>query len=338
MPRKLTPPDTDDLIRRYVGGDNLQTVAEALGVSAQYVSDRLKDAGIPRRPRGSGQPDRSGIDMTAVIERFRAGESEQSIALSLGVARQTVRTRLLRAGIQPRTSSESQYLRNSRLSAEERARNADAAHDAVRGSTRTAEDLETRALGIERRGADWRNASPAEVMFAGMLRDAGLAVVNQKAVGPYNVDIATGTVAVEILGGSWHRVKKHGERLRYILDAGWDVIYIWVDARRFPLAAGAAEYVIAHCQFRDGDPAAPRCYRVIRGGGEFVAEGSADGDDIPDIIPITDRPDVRPAEVPYGFCHCGCGRRTTVPAKTSLTHGRVKGVPLRFISGHNNSR
>lgn len=278
------------------------------------------------------------IDMDDLVRRYTGGESEQALAKAFGVDRGTIRARLLKAGVQRRGSSEAAHLRMAHLTAEQRTANASAAHDAVRGTTWTDERLALKAQTIERQGANWAGTSPAELMFAGMLRDAGLTVISQKAVGPYNVDVATGTVAVEILGGSWHRVKKHGERLRYILNAGWDVIYIWVDGLNYPLGLGAAEYVLAHLEFRDGHPAAPRCYRVIRGSGEFVAEGSADGDDIPDVIPISDRPDAAPAEVPYGFCHCGCGRRTTVSPKDWPLKGYVAGEPRRFISGHNSQR
>lgn len=43
-------------------------------------------------------------------------------------------------------------------------------------------------------------------------------------------------------------------------------------------------------------------------------------------------------DVPYGYCHCGCGQRTTVPTKSSRSCGRVKGAPMRFVSGHNARR
>src|ERR1044071_4540994 len=36
-----------------------------------------------------------------------------------------------------------------------------------------------------------------------------------------------------------------------------------------------------------------------------------------------------------GFCQCGCGQRTTIPTETSRKAGRVKGVPMKFVSGHN---
>lgn len=35
-----------------------------------------------------------------------------------------------------------------------------------------------------------------------------------------------------------------------------------------------------------------------------------------------------------GFCHCGCGGRTSISTSTSAKAGRVKGQPCRFISGH----
>jgi hypothetical protein len=333
--RKFIPPDTDDLIRRYVGGDSLKEVAEALGVSDDYVRGQLVKAGVPRRQGGGVRHDRVIIDDAAMVRRYEAGESEKALAVAFHIDRNGIRRRLLKAGVTPRGRSDAMYLRMSQASAEERARLAAAAHDAVRGKPHSKERLAAKALGIEKLGANGPNVSAAEIMLACMLRNAGRDVVHQKAIGPYNVDLAAGSVAVEVLGGQWHRAKKHRERLRYILNAGRDVIYVWVDGRNHPLGAGAAEYVVAHLEFRDGNPAAPRCYRVIRGGGQFVAEGSADGDDLPEVLPISDRPDVPPAEVPFGYCHCGCGGLAPVAAKSRPGRGQVKGQPIRYISGHN---
>jgi HNH endonuclease len=36
-----------------------------------------------------------------------------------------------------------------------------------------------------------------------------------------------------------------------------------------------------------------------------------------------------------GYCWCGCGQRTRVPARTVPRAGQVAGVPLRFVHGHN---
>lgn len=37
----------------------------------------------------------------------------------------------------------------------------------------------------------------------------------------------------------------------------------------------------------------------------------------------------------YGFCHCGCGGKTTIPRYDNAAFGHVQGEPLRFINGHN---
>lgn len=42
--------------------------------------------------------------------------------------------------------------------------------------------------------------------------------------------------------------------------------------------------------------------------------------------------------IPYGMCHCGCGKTTSIIQETYRPKGRIKGEPARFISGHNRSR
>ncbi len=44
-----------------------------------------------------------------------------------------------------------------------------------------------------------------------------------------------------------------------------------------------------------------------------------------------------PETIPYGFCHCGCNNRTNIPTYTHRTHEIYKGVPRKYISGHNPS-
>lgn len=268
-----------------------------------------------------------------LVLRYVGGESEQSLAESCGVSRSAVGRFLTDMGVERRNRSQAMFTRMANSSPAERRRLASAAHDAARGSHRTLQQLERRARGVEQRLG---NVSESERNLVAMMRRGGRSVVQQKAVGPYNVDIATGTVAVEIFGGAWHRRKREGERLRYLLDHGWDVLYIWVDGIKYPLTRDAAQDAITFAEFRDRNPAAPRRYRVIRGGGQFVSAGSADRDDIPDVVPISSRPEFAPASVPYGTCHCGCGRET--PVATRTRRGHQVGEHLWFISGHNNTR
>lgn len=41
-------------------------------------------------------------------------------------------------------------------------------------------------------------------------------------------------------------------------------------------------------------------------------------------------------QVPYGQCHCGCGRETNRAAQTQANLGWKKGEPVRYIRGHAN--
>ena len=38
---------------------------------------------------------------------------------------------------------------------------------------------------------------------------------------------------------------------------------------------------------------------------------------------------------PVNPCACGCGEEAPIAAKTDVRHGRVKGQPVKYISGHN---
>jgi len=39
-------------------------------------------------------------------------------------------------------------------------------------------------------------------------------------------------------------------------------------------------------------------------------------------------------EIPYGYCHCGCGEKTRIAPKSHTKKGYVKGEPYRFVAGH----
>lgn len=41
-------------------------------------------------------------------------------------------------------------------------------------------------------------------------------------------------------------------------------------------------------------------------------------------------------EIPYGYCHCGCGQLAPISQYTAFKRGYIKGQPVRFIAGHHN--
>src|SRR5512139_3554693 len=39
-------------------------------------------------------------------------------------------------------------------------------------------------------------------------------------------------------------------------------------------------------------------------------------------------------EVPHGYCHCGCGKKTNINRQTRSHRGISRGDPSRFLHGH----
>lgn len=39
-------------------------------------------------------------------------------------------------------------------------------------------------------------------------------------------------------------------------------------------------------------------------------------------------------DIPYGYCHCGCGEKTKLATQTWAKHGWIKGQPLKYILHH----
>ena len=267
-------------------------------------------------------------DLNDLVRLNKSGKTTKEIAVLYGVHVNTVRRWFARNGLPLRRDLGGSH----QLSAERRREVGAKGAASLKGRTRSLESKIRKAETCERLQL---HISPVETFLADMLRERGLSVLQQKAVGPYNVDIATGAVAVEVFGGGWHNTRREGERLRYLFDRGWDVIIIWVDARNAPLTPAAAEYVVAHLKFRESDPTAPRCYRVIRGTGQLLATGSSDSDDLPNVVTARHSLDL-PEAIPEGYCQCGCGERTSLAPQSHTRNGWVVGKPMKFILGHSN--
>lgn len=43
-------------------------------------------------------------------------------------------------------------------------------------------------------------------------------------------------------------------------------------------------------------------------------------------------------EIPYGYCHCGCGQKTAIATRTDKRDGTIAGQPKRYVHGHNGRR
>lgn len=238
--------------------------------------------------------ERVHVDTNDIIERYHSGESVNAIAIRYGVSRRAIDLRLDRLGIVRRGNADANRLEQSRRTPEQRAAYTAAAHDAVRGVPQTWEHLCRMAIGRQHKPG---NVSAAEVIFRDWLIAAGLQPIQQQAIGPYNCDLGIAPVAVEIFGGNWHASGDHAARLpersRYILNAGWSLLIIWVDGRNFPLTIHAAKHAITMYKASRIDPSTVGQYRVIRGTGEFVTAGRGQIDDASGIRPSRSRKDRR---------------------------------------------
>jgi len=216
-----------------------------------------------------------------IVDHYLAGMSEKRLAEQEKIGRTALRRFLLDHGISPRGQSEAERLKWSRMDTAQRQAQVRAAHEAATGRSHSMTERIRMALSRERNGS---GRSPDEVLLETMLCDIGVISIPQRAVGPYNCDLAVHPVAVEIWGGNWHWHGRHAarnsKRIRYFLDAGWDMLIVHLSRKRHPLTQQVAEYVSAYVKQRRGDPTAIREYRVVRGAGKLLIAGCADDDEI----------------------------------------------------------
>lgn len=299
-----------DAIRRYESGESLTVLGREHNVAPKTLKRMLDASGV--HIRSTQEASRAALALLPdewhetrrakvvavlkerrivmpddeIIRRYQAGESENALAESFDVSRTLIRHRILEAGITPRSGSESMVIRLAGMTPEERKKFVTPAQDAARGRVHSLDEKLRRAQTREQRQS---HTSPAELLLQRWLSDRGIESTPQKAIGPYNADIAVYPVAVEIFGGGWHASGRHAsraaERYRYILDQGWAVIVIWVDNRNHPLRVEAADYVASLIEQSRSDPSIRGKYWVIRGDGKECTAAQTDLDQIAVIPP-----------------------------------------------------
>lgn len=283
MPAKALPLDNlDEAIKLYESGDGgYQRIARSLGVSHKVLRVRLAERGTLRdqhtanavaRSRGTEtRRKQRGLPEGDICDAYIAGASENRLASQYGVYRMTITRILLRGGIERRGIAEANRVMMAERTPEENARNAVAAHDAVRGRRWSPEEKLAHAASLHGRHPGFA----LELLYDAWLRLRGIESVPQHVIGPYNCDLGAAPVAVEIFGGNWHGTGRHAatfaERSQYILDQGWNLMIVWVDQPRQRLAEVSADYVAAFIEESRSNPALRGEYRVVWGDGQAVS-------------------------------------------------------------------
>lgn len=122
-------------------------------------------------------------------------------------------------------------------------------------------------------------ASRANLILGVWLSQRGIRFVPQKALGPYNLDIAVEElrIAVEV-NGSWHyfpdETSSEAKRRNYLFDRGWRLIEVNIantdkTAWKYLRPACADKIVALLNQFREHKASVGQ-YCVIGGDGEFL--------------------------------------------------------------------
>lgn len=292
MPSKASDTDFRHAVELYISGYSAQDAAAICHTSEERLRNYLKTHGLFRdkvlrykiigEKAGKTRRIYLGLPDEEIIRRYTSGESENALAKSFGVSRSAIRARLVANHIEIRDQVSANRLLAQTTPAEEHLRRIKIAQNSVRGRIVPEEEKVRRAITREQKAL---GRSQAEIMLVEWLVERGLEVTPQKAIGIYNVDIASYPVAVEIFGGSWHREKPgHIQRALYILNHGWHLIVIWTHARRSPISPSAADYIVTFLQEISSNPTSVGQYRVIRGDGKELAKGSADSDNITFVV------------------------------------------------------
>ena len=217
-------------------------------------------------------------DADNLIVRYQAGESLKALSDQTQISRRVIARHLSEHGISLRGRSAANTKRMSRLSHSERSTLTSAAHVGRRNMGGVREL--NRAINVAyTRERNRLTQTATERLVMDWLSAHRWTCTPQKAIGPYNVDLAIDElfVAVEVryaTGPGSPLGRKHRQRVEHILDAGWHVVYLLINANH-PLQETAVENLLAWAQTLSSSPSAKRQYLVLWGDGTVSAKASA---------------------------------------------------------------
>jgi very-short-patch-repair endonuclease len=243
--RVWSPPNADDLVSRYRAGESALKLGRDYGITGQTVINALERLGVEIRSQVEPAP-------ADVVEAYLGGESVLALSRSSGISRSSLTRRLKAAGVRLRGVEH----------------NGGNSHRARCRASLTAELHQSHAV-------------PNEGALLALLRDRGFDPLPQRAVGSYNLDIAVLPVAVEVLGSDWHNSPRKRIHLRkrteYLLDHGWNVIYVILRRSGHP-SRQVTDQVVAFIERSRSDPSFHGEYRVIGSQGQASAAFGLDLD------------------------------------------------------------
>jgi very-short-patch-repair endonuclease/lambda repressor-like predicted transcriptional regulator len=232
-----------DLARRYRDGESVRSLSDEVGLSATSLARKLfRVPGIQRRS-GKEREKAKVIcrcrHLEQLITRYKAGESIQTLQPESGLKTwQALRKLFAEQGISIRRS----HNVHSWVSTEDLVARYEQGESIASLSRQTSLGpgaIRTRLLNagvVFRAGSITREkeltfAVPVEREIAAELSHLDLRITPQKAVGPYNVDLALDdhSIALEVerYGAFGKRqIERTIRRTRFLLSKGWSVLFL----------------------------------------------------------------------------------------------------------------
>lgn len=272
MPRIKLMGHESDIIKLYKSGKTTNEIADIYSVNPRTVTRIARSAGyLP-------SPIQNSIDIDLAISLYTSGVSENAIAKQFGVSRSVIRNRLLKSGVVIRGQTEANQLSMSQRTPEEKARNAQSAHDAIRGKSYSRQELCERAS--KRQKSFTSFDSPYEIAIANELRCRGIKFIPQLAVDKYNIDFAIGNyIAFEVFGGHWHSqgraAARFDDRSKHIFSTDRAIVICWFSLNTISNIPAIVDYLISLDKVLCSDPAARCKHYVIGSDGKPSAIGSS---------------------------------------------------------------
>jgi len=231
MARKINSSLIDHAASLVKSGVTVKLAASEIGIDQATLSRKLKEIGV-KVVRPKTGPRKLDLPIEEIKAMYESGHSENAVAKHFGADRGTIRKRLLKAGVSPRTQSEAEELKWSKMDQQSRANQVKSAHDSIRGVPKSMKARVVNANTRERLKYD-HLIGFGELEFVELLRNKGISFVHQKAVQTYNVDIAIGNIAVELTGGCGRYTMfnpKEINRAVKLLESGYHVVAVEFDS------------------------------------------------------------------------------------------------------------
>lgn len=216
---------------------------------------------------GGRSHNRLNFDPKPVVEAYLSGESELSISKRTGLKRIVIRRRLVEAGVAIRSISEANYIRMSKLSFKEK----QALTKACNAASKDMPKEKRHQILLRAAQCRIKHIGRGEKELADALIRRGIVCDPQRPCGVYNIDLAVGTVAVELVGLPWERKAKSRfpERFKYISNCGYTLIC--VQFRRIEQLLRQLDDIVGIIELTYRLPPSGRKHRMIRCGSNRFA-------------------------------------------------------------------